>query len=157
MTYCQQAGARADDRSAYREAVASFEQALQALVHLPEVGDTGCWPSRSASFWEGSLRALGENGRNLALLGEAEALARELDDRAWLGLVLARMALVLNTTGDPDGAMAAGQQALGLAAELGDRALQVRAALIVVHTRPKGIRNAHTVFCTPHEEGESWQ
>ena len=40
VTYCQQAGARANDRAAFREAVASFEQALQALAHLPEHGDT---------------------------------------------------------------------------------------------------------------------
>ena len=40
VTYCQQAGARAYDRAAFREAVASFEQALQALAHLPEDGDT---------------------------------------------------------------------------------------------------------------------
>ena len=40
VTYCQQAGARAYDRAAFREAVASFEQALQALAHLPEDSDT---------------------------------------------------------------------------------------------------------------------
>ena len=40
VTYCQQAGARAHDRAAFREAVAYFEQALQALAHLPEHGDT---------------------------------------------------------------------------------------------------------------------
>jgi predicted ATPase len=39
VTYCQQAGARAYDRAAFREAVTSFEQALQALAHLPEDGD----------------------------------------------------------------------------------------------------------------------
>jgi tetratricopeptide (TPR) repeat protein len=58
-------------------------------------------------------------------LGEAEALARALDDRPRLGWVLAQMAYALRETGDPDGAMAAGQQALALAAALGDRALQV--------------------------------
>ena len=31
VAYCQQAGARAHDRAAFREAVASFEQAIQAL------------------------------------------------------------------------------------------------------------------------------
>ena len=36
VTYCQQAGARANDRAAFREAVAAFEQALQALAHLPD-------------------------------------------------------------------------------------------------------------------------
>src|SRR5881396_1644704 len=40
VTYCQQAGTRAYDRAAFREAVIYFEQALQALAHLPEPGDT---------------------------------------------------------------------------------------------------------------------
>jgi tetratricopeptide (TPR) repeat protein len=61
-------------------------------------------------------------------LGEAEARARALDDRTRLGRVLARMAFVLWVTGDPDGAMAAGQQALELAAALGDSALQGQAS-----------------------------
>ena len=74
------------------------------------------------------LGALGEHGRHLALLGEAEALARALDDRVRLGRVLARMAHVLRLTGDLDGAMAAGQQALDLAVALGDRALQMQAS-----------------------------
>ena len=40
MTYCQQAGTRAHDRAAFREALAAFEQALQALEYLPEDGAT---------------------------------------------------------------------------------------------------------------------
>ena len=32
VLYCQQAGARAFDRAAFHEAVAAFEQALQALA-----------------------------------------------------------------------------------------------------------------------------
>src|SRR5512145_632378 len=40
VTYCQQAGARAFNRAAVREAVVSFEEALQALAHLPEDSDT---------------------------------------------------------------------------------------------------------------------
>jgi tetratricopeptide (TPR) repeat protein len=62
-------------------------------------------------------------------MGEAEALARALDDRAWLGQVLAQMAGVLRQTGDHDGAMAAGQQAFELAVALGDNAVQGRASL----------------------------
>ena len=71
---------------------------------------------------------MGEHGRSLARLGEAEALARALDDRAQLGRVLAQMALVLRVTGDAEGAMTAGQQAFELAAALGDSALQAQAA-----------------------------
>jgi tetratricopeptide (TPR) repeat protein len=61
-------------------------------------------------------------------LGEAEARARALDDRARLGWVLARMAMVLRVTGDSDGAMGAVRQALTLAAELDESALQVEAS-----------------------------
>ena len=53
VIYCQQAGARAHDRAAFREAVASFDQALQALAHLPEDGDTQVWALELlASRWE---------------------------------------------------------------------------------------------------------
>ncbi len=40
LVYCRQAGEKALARSAYREAVGSFEQALSALPHLPEQRDT---------------------------------------------------------------------------------------------------------------------
>jgi tetratricopeptide (TPR) repeat protein len=129
VTYCQQAGTRARDRAAFREAVASFEQALQALAHLPEHGDTRVLAIDLRLAVDRPLTALGENERRLALLGEAEALTRALDDRARLGQVLAQMAIVLRQTGDHDGAIAAGQQALELATALGESALQVRTAL----------------------------
>ena len=90
VTYCQQAGARAYDRAAFREAVASFEQALQALAHLPEPGDTRVLAIEIRLALGNALHVLGEYERRLALLGEAEALARALDDRARLGRVLAR-------------------------------------------------------------------
>jgi class 3 adenylate cyclase/tetratricopeptide (TPR) repeat protein len=128
VPYCQQAGARAHDRAAFGEAVAHFEQALQALAHLPEDGDTRRLALDLRLALGRVLNALGEHGRCLALSGEAEALARALDDRARLGRVLDRMASVLWITGDPDGAMAAGQQALVLAAALDDTALQGEAS-----------------------------
>jgi class 3 adenylate cyclase/tetratricopeptide (TPR) repeat protein len=124
VTYCQQAGARANDRAAFREAVAYFDQALQALAHLSEPGDTRVLALGLRLNLVGVLFVLGEYGRDLALLGEAAALARALDDRVRLGQVLVQMVRVLRITGDPDGAMAAGQQALALATELGDSALQ---------------------------------
>jgi tetratricopeptide (TPR) repeat protein len=61
-------------------------------------------------------------------LSEAEILARALDDRAPLGRVLAEIAQVRRITGDQEGAIAAGQQALDLAVELGDSALQGQAS-----------------------------
>jgi class 3 adenylate cyclase/tetratricopeptide (TPR) repeat protein len=128
MAHFRQAGARAYNRAAFHEAVAAFEQALQALAHLPEHGDTQVLALELRFALTGPLNALGAYGRCLALLGEAEALARALNDRARLGRVLVRMANALRETGDLDGAIAASQQALALAAELSDSALQVRAS-----------------------------
>jgi tetratricopeptide (TPR) repeat protein len=128
VPYCQQAGARATDRAAFREAVAYYEQALQALAHLPEDGDTRVLAIDLRLALESPVRVLGERGRCLALLGEAEALARTLDERARLGRVLYTMANLLRVMRDFDGALAAGQRALALVAELGDRALQMHAS-----------------------------
>jgi class 3 adenylate cyclase/tetratricopeptide (TPR) repeat protein len=128
VLYCQQAGTRAYDRAAFREAVAAFEQALQALAHLPERDEPRLLALEIRLAFDPPLTALVEYGRRLAVLGEAEALAQALNDRARLGRVLTRLARVRRTTGDLDGAMAATQQALALAGALGDSALQVQAS-----------------------------
>jgi class 3 adenylate cyclase/tetratricopeptide (TPR) repeat protein len=128
VTYCQQAGARAYDRAAFREAVSYFDQALQALKYLHEHSDTRVLAIEIRLVLGRALAALGEYGRCRTLLDEAESLARALDDRARLGWVLAGMATVLRQMGDHDGALAAGQQALELAVELGASALQVYAS-----------------------------
>jgi class 3 adenylate cyclase/tetratricopeptide (TPR) repeat protein len=124
VPYCQQAGARAYDRAAFRETVAYCDQALQALGHLSETDETRRLAIDLRLALGDALTQLGEHGRRLTLLGKAETLARALDDRPRLGWVLASMALARRITGDLDGAMAAGRQALDLAVALGDRALQ---------------------------------
>jgi DNA-binding winged helix-turn-helix (wHTH) protein/class 3 adenylate cyclase/tetratricopeptide (TPR) repeat protein len=128
VTYGQQAGVRAYDRAAFREAVTSFDSALEGLAHLNEHSDTRRLALDLRLAMARPLRAVGAYGRCLALLGEAEALARALNDRARLGRVLAGMTGVRRVTGDHDGALATGQQALELAVALGDRALQVQAS-----------------------------
>jgi predicted ATPase len=128
VSCCQQAGTRAYDRTAFREAVVYFEQALQALAHLHETRDTRVLAIELRLALGGSLNALGENGQHFALLGEAEALARALDDRAWLGRVLAEMARALRLKGDYNGAISAGRQALECATALGESVLQVQAS-----------------------------
>jgi class 3 adenylate cyclase/tetratricopeptide (TPR) repeat protein len=133
VTYGQQAGARANDRAAFREAVAAFEQALQALAHLPEDGETRRLAIELRLALGSPLFRLGEYRRDLTVLREAEILARTLDDRGRLGRVLAQMTAVLRLTGDLDGAIAAGRQALELAAALGERALQAHASSTLGH------------------------
>jgi predicted ATPase len=129
VPYCQQAGTRASDHAAFREAVGYLEQALQALAHLPEDGDTRVLAIEIRLALGGAVTQLGEHGRHLTLLDEAKVLARALDDQTRLGRVLTGMAQARRLTGDNDGAIAAGQQALALAAELGDSALQEQASL----------------------------
>src|SRR5262249_50460790 len=99
VTYCQQAGARADARAAFREAQTAFEQALQALAHLPEPGDTRVRAIELRLALGAVLAQLGEHERRHALLSEAEILARVLDDRAWLGRVLSQRANAFSITG----------------------------------------------------------
>jgi hypothetical protein len=74
-------------RSAHREAVGSFEQALSAVPHLPETRTTReraidlRLALRTALFPSGDFR------RILALIREAESLAATLDDPRRLGQV----------------------------------------------------------------------
>jgi DNA-binding winged helix-turn-helix (wHTH) protein/class 3 adenylate cyclase/tetratricopeptide (TPR) repeat protein len=129
VTYCQQAGAKAQDHAAFREAVVYFEQALQALVHLPTDNDTRGLTIELRLALALALLPVGEvYGQRLALLREAEALARTLDDRRRLGRVLSQMSSELREMGNFDDAIAAGRQALALAVDLGECVLQAQAS-----------------------------
>jgi tetratricopeptide (TPR) repeat protein len=128
VRYCRQAGEKARNRGGWRDAVIRFEQALDALSHLPEHPDTGVLGIELHHHLGGMLSMVGEHTRGLAVLGEAEARARQLGDRARLGNALSRMVTVRLIAGDVEGALAAGQEALDLAVMLGDPALHVHAA-----------------------------
>jgi class 3 adenylate cyclase/tetratricopeptide (TPR) repeat protein len=133
VTYLRQAGTKAAMRSAYREAVACFEQALLALKHLPETPDT-----RERAFdlrlelrpW---LAPLGDYDRMLDNLREAEVLAEAQGDRRRLGLVRAFLTDSFRLTGNNEQAIACGEQALAFATDLGDFPLQVLANLFLGH------------------------
>src|SRR5262249_30576539 len=81
LPYCRQAGAKAATHSAYGDAAAWFERALVALQHLPERRDL-CEQAIDLRFdLRGALPPLGEFGRVLDYLHEAETLAEALDDQ----------------------------------------------------------------------------
>jgi class 3 adenylate cyclase/tetratricopeptide (TPR) repeat protein len=130
LVYGRQAGDKALTRSAYREAVVCYEQALAALEHLPD--------SRAATEQAIDLRlglhsaltALGEAlGRRLDHLRRAETLAQTLGDQLRLGWVYADMGTTFWVAGEVDCAIDYGQRALALAAPLGHVGLQARAYL----------------------------
>ena len=95
VAYRRQAGDKAVARSAGREAVACFEQALVAVEHLPE-GRARQEQAIDVRF--GLRHALGqrlENDRILTHLREAEGLAQALGDQHRLGLGCGLRPLVL--------------------------------------------------------------
>ncbi len=74
-------------RSAYREAVGYFEQALGALSHLPEQRDTREQAIDLRLALRSALFPSGDSRHILTVLREAEALAATLDDPHRLGQV----------------------------------------------------------------------
>ena len=127
VPYCRQAGVKAFAHSALREAVASFEQALVALQHLPDVRDTHEQTIDLRLALCSSLFLLGEHRQSLVHLREADTLASALGDQHRLGWVSAQMSNTLVALGDNDRALASGQRALALATALGDFPLLAQA------------------------------
>ena len=74
-----------------------------------------------------ALRPLGDSGRILAALRQAESFAVVLDDPRRLGRVSGFLAFHFYTTGAHDQAIAVAQRALALATAGGDAVLQARA------------------------------
>jgi tetratricopeptide (TPR) repeat protein len=114
LVYCRQAGEKAMMRSAYREAVGSFEQALRVLPHLPDHRDMREQAIDLRFALRTALQASGDLGRILTVLREAEALAAALDDPRRLGQVSIFMNQHYFITGDPDQAIASCQRALAM-------------------------------------------
>jgi len=120
LRYCRQAGAKAMERSASREAAGCYEQALTALEHLPaqrtfheQAIDLRC------DLYSARV-VLGQLERVLHDLRAAATLAEALDDPHRLGRVSLCMARCFLIARQYDRAMAASQRALALAATSGD-------------------------------------
>jgi tetratricopeptide (TPR) repeat protein len=125
ITYLRQAGAKALGRSANREAVGCFEQALTALQHLPETRERLEQAIDLRFDLRTALFPLGEFERIFGCLREAEGLARALDDQRRLGQLSVYTCHNLNMTGHPTEALGFGQRAQAIAESLGDIPLQV--------------------------------
>ena len=123
--YLRQAAAKAFARSANREAVVWFDQALSALQHLPDSRELREQAIDLRFELRNALQPLGEFGSILERLYEAEALAAALPDPRRLGRVAAYLADYFRLTGDQDRAIQWGKRALAVAGEIGDLGLQV--------------------------------
>jgi len=131
LTYLRSAGATAGARAAHREAVACNEQALAALQHLP-ASRTSLEQSIDVRFaLRNSLAALGEHTQVLDHLRAAETTAEALGDRPRLGWVSAYRANSLFFIGENESAVASGERACSLAADLGDVRLHMVTNLLL--------------------------
>jgi tetratricopeptide (TPR) repeat protein len=129
LAYCRQAGEKALTRSAYREAVGDFEQALSALGHLSEQRDTLEQAIDLRLTLRTALRPLGDFGRILTCLREAETLAEALDDTRRLGQIAVFLSNHFYIMGAYDEAITAGQRSLTLAIATSDVVQQALANL----------------------------
>jgi tetratricopeptide (TPR) repeat protein len=124
VSYGQQAGEKALTRSASREAVGSFEQALRALAHLPETHDMRAQAIDRRLALRSALQTSGDHARIPTCLYEAEALALALSDQRRLGQVSVFLSSHFHLIGAYDQAITAAQCALTLAKADGDGVLQ---------------------------------
>jgi len=127
VRYGRQAGTRALDRSAAREALAHFDQARAALGELPESRKRTeqlidlCFEQRSAFF------PLGEFERQGEVVDEARALAAALGDQRRLGRTLAYQANLYTLLGEHARGIDAADSACAIAEAVGDLGLRVLA------------------------------
>jgi class 3 adenylate cyclase/tetratricopeptide (TPR) repeat protein len=131
VTYLSQAGDKAVELSAFREAGTFLEQALQALKHLPQ---------DEARIRQGidirlKLRpisgATADYDRLEHALAEAESLAGSIGDRPRLAAVNVAMTSVHNYRGELDSSIECGLRARGIAREIDDDSLEIGASFYV--------------------------
>jgi class 3 adenylate cyclase/DNA-binding winged helix-turn-helix (wHTH) protein/tetratricopeptide (TPR) repeat protein len=127
VAYWRQAGEQAMTRSAHREAVAAFEQALGALQHLPEDHDTLAQAIDLRLGLRNALWPLGELGQIVVCLQDAHTHAEILGDPARRGWVAVYLLAHYMVACDPAHAFVYGERALASATDLGEVSLLVTA------------------------------
>jgi tetratricopeptide (TPR) repeat protein len=148
LHYSRQAGAKAMTRSAHQEAVTCFEQALDAVSHLPEDPDTVGQGIDVRLALRDALLHLGDDARIYALLRDAERLAEALDDPYRLDWVATHLTHYFWRLRHLDCALEYGQRAVALAAPLRDLGLYALAHfdLAEVHYSLGNYRQAIVAF-----------
>jgi class 3 adenylate cyclase/tetratricopeptide (TPR) repeat protein len=123
--YLRQAGNKAAARSALQDGRAWFEQALGVLAALPENPATLEQGFEVRLELRPVMQQLGEGGRMLERLHEAEALAERLNDDHRRGRVCAVITTAHAQLGELDEALVTGTRALEIAGRLRDLRLRI--------------------------------
>jgi tetratricopeptide (TPR) repeat protein len=125
LNYLRQAGAKAANRQANREAVVLFEQALEAIKHLSEDRSTNQLVIDIRFDIRNALQPLGDLGQILEHLHEAERLAKRIDDQDRLGWVASYLTEHFRMHGNPEASAEAGERALTIACRRANLPLRV--------------------------------
>jgi tetratricopeptide (TPR) repeat protein len=125
--YFRQAGVKAARRSAYQEAVASFEQALAALGRLPRNNATLQDGVDIRFELRNALWPLSQHVRGLHYMQEAQPLAEQLGDRRRLARIWAQTCSSHYLIGDYHDALEPGSRAVDLADELNSPRIKIDA------------------------------
>jgi class 3 adenylate cyclase/tetratricopeptide (TPR) repeat protein len=128
VRYAHQAGTRAADRSAYGQAGAFFDQALDALAHLPESQETMAQAFDLHQARASMHAALRELEPLLACSEKMWSLAETLGEPPRLALAVDLMGNALSQMGDNIRGLEFAQRGLALAERIG-------AVDLLVHTR----------------------
>jgi class 3 adenylate cyclase/tetratricopeptide (TPR) repeat protein len=127
--YLRQAADKAAERSAHRAAASFLEEALVALRCLPQTSETTRQGIDFRFAIRNSLFALGEHARIRSHLEEAQRLAQASGDEVRLAWTAVYISNYFWREGDPEQAVALGQQALAIAEQRGDLPLKITAVL----------------------------
>ncbi|WP_458757649.1 AAA family ATPase [Afipia sp. TerB] len=128
LGYARQAGGKALELSAFREARIFFERALLALTHLPQ---DHAHVQAGLDIRLGLRMIFGATTDYVALeacLREAEALAISIEDRPRLAAISIAQTFVHNWQGDLEAGARYGERGLGIAREIGDSRLTLSAS-----------------------------
>jgi tetratricopeptide (TPR) repeat protein len=131
VDFSRQAAVRATDRSAYSQAVAHTDQALEALARLPEGRQTLelAFEIRTEGARYAALWSIGQQERALENAREALALAERLGDQHRLARSLDYLGNAVWMSGENVRALEFCQRASEIAAALEDTAVQVVSTL----------------------------
>jgi len=127
LAYARQAGGKAASRSAHREAVAWFDQALSALRHLPETREAREQAIDIQLDIRSSLYPLGEFAQIVERLREASGVAEALGDQGRLARIACYLASCFYTTASHDLAVESARRALAIAEAGGDLGVRLLA------------------------------
>ena len=123
--YLHQAGDRAIQRCAYRQAAAFFRQAMAALARLPASETVTAQAIDIRIRLRPALMPIGESDQVLSYLLEAEQLASTAGDRARLVLVLIHQSYFHSVHGAIPTAVSTAHRASDIASTIDDKPLAV--------------------------------